>query len=244
MTLPELKPSEVQTLPVLKTFEQFKEKVNGYSEIFSDTSDVEQYVNDFIEKHPEFEKQLRIQQLAITEIKFELTPLIAEFSASLNSMTHEITLVEDKELNHVALRPIDGVEGKYYHRNLYVPIPADMLNHDSEKKLLKEHFNLMDSCIDKEFRQNIWELKPLGIAQRMYGWEGAWMVYSYTTKDDPRVIWSAPLVDSPYKSQPFLVLEGGEFVILEDDLTPQTTTEVEDVKNRIKNRIKALKDWS
>lgn len=238
MTLPELEPTEVRLPDVVKTFEQFEKKVNSYSKILSDVSDVERYVDKFIATHPEFEKQLRIKQLAAKEIKFELTPLIAQFSASLKSMSHEITLAE--ELNHVALRPIDGVEGEYYHRDLYVPIPKDMLNLDSEEKLLKEHFDLIDCCIDKEFRQNILELKPLGIVTRMCGWDGSWVVYSYTTKDDPSVIWSAPLVDSPYKTQPFLALKGGEFVILEDDLHPERHSKVEDIKKRIEKRIQGI----
>ena len=238
MTLPELKPSEVRLHDVIKTFEQFGKNVNNYSKILSDVSDVERYVDKFIKVHPEFEKQLRTQQLATKEIKFELTPMIALFSASLKSMLHESTLVE--KLNHVALRPIGCVEGKYYHRDVYAPIPKDMLNIESEEKLLKEHFNLMDSCIDKEFRQNIWELKPLGIVTRMCGWDGSWIVYSYTTADDPSVIWSAPLVNSPYKTQPFLALKGGEFVILEDDHHPERHSKVEDVKKRIEKRIKGI----
>ena len=238
MTLPELEPTEVRLPDVVKTFEQFEKKVNSYSKILSDVSDVEQYVNKFLKVHPEFEKQLRTQQLAAKEIKFELTPLIAQFSASLKSMSHEITLVE--ELNHVALRPIDGVEGEYYHRDLYIPIPKDMLNLDSEKKLLKEHFDLIDCCIDKELIQNILELKPLGIVTRVCGWDGSWIVYSYTTKDGPSVIWSAPLVNSPYKTQPFLALKGGEFVILEDDLHPERHSTVEDIKKRIEKRIKGI----
>lgn len=216
-----------------------KKKANTYSKIFSDVTDIEQYVEKFITVHPEFEKLLRTKQLAAKQITFELTPLIARFIAPLKNMPHEVNLVE--ELSHVALRPNTAVEGMYYHCDMFVPIPDDMLDIKSEEELLKEHFNLMNSCIDKDFRQNIYELKPLGIVTRVCGWNGSWIVYSYSTKDDPSVVWSTPLVDSPYKNtQPFLAVRDGEFVILEDDLAPEIHTRVEDVKKRIENRIKDI----
>lgn len=239
MPLPELEPIKFRPFDVVKTFEQFEKKVNGYSKIFSDISGIEEYVDMFIQKHPEFAKPLRVEELAAKQVRFELTPLIAMFTALLKNMPHEINLIE--ELNHIALRPIDAVEDVYYHCDMFVPIPYDMLDNESEEKLLKEHVNLMDSCIDKEFRQNIYELKPLGIVTRVCGWNGSWIVYSYTMKDDPRVVWSSPLVDSPYKNtQPFLAVKDGEFVLLEDDLTPEVHTRVEDVRKRLYNRIKGI----
>jgi hypothetical protein len=239
MTLPELEPIKFRPFDVVKTFEQFEKKVNGYSKIFSDIRDIGDYVDRFIHEHPEFAKPLRTGVLAAEQVKFELTPLIAMFTAPIKSMPHEINLIE--ELNHVALRPNNAIEGMYYHCDMFVPIPDSMLDIKSEEDLLKEHFNLMDSCIDKDFRQNIYELKPLGIVTRVCGWNGSWIVYSYTMKDDRSVVWSTPLVDSPYKNtQPFLAVRDGEFVILEDDLTPEDHTRVEDVRNRIYNRVKNI----
>ena len=239
MTLPELEPITFRPYDVVKTFEQFEKKVNGYSGIFSDISDIDKYVAEFIKEHPEFAKSIRTDELGAKQVKFELTPLIAMFTAPIATMTHELNLIN--EFNHVALRPDNAVEGLYYHCDMYVPIPDEMLNLESEEKLLKEHFNMMDSCIDKEFRQNIYELKPLGIVTRVCGWDGSWIVYSYSVKDDPKVVWGTPLVDSPYKNtQPFLAVKGGEFVILEDDLTPENHARVGDVRTRISNRVDSI----
>jgi hypothetical protein len=239
MTLPELEPIKFRPYDVVKTFEQFEKKVNGYSKKFSDISGIEDYVNRFIHKHPEFAKPLQAEELAARQVRFELTPLIARFNAPIKMMTHEINLIE--ELNHVALKPKNAVDGVYYHCDMFVPIPDNMLNFEYEERLLKEHHNMMNSCIDKEFRQNIYELKPLGIVTRVCGWDGSWIVYSYSMKDDPGVVWSTPLVDSPYKNtQPFLAVKDGEFVILEDDLTPEDHIRVEDVRRRIYNRVKDI----
>jgi hypothetical protein len=241
MPLPELEPIGFRPYNVVKTFEEFEKRVNGYSETFSDISEIEGYVDNFIKKHPEFVKPLRTKVLAAKQVSFELTPMIAMFSAPIKMMTHELNLIEDRKLSPVALKPLDLVEGMYYHCNRFVPIPADMLSLESEVDLLKNHVNLMDGCIDPEFRQNIYELKPLGIVTRVCGWNGSWIVYSYTMKDDPSVAWSAPLVDSPYKNtQPFLAVKNGEFVILEDDCTPEDHARVEYVKGRIRGRIKGI----
>ena len=236
MPLPILEPITFRPYDVVKTFEQFEKKVNGYSKSFSDISEIENYVDKFIKEHPEFAKSIRTDALGAKQVDFELTPLIAMFTAPIETMPHELKLID--EFNHVALRPDTAVEGVYYHYDMYAPIPDEMLNFESEGELLKEHFSLMDSCIDKEFRQNIYELKPLGIVTRVCGWDGSWIVYSYTIKDGPRVVWGTPLVDSPYKNtQPFLAVKGGEFVILEDDLTPENHARVEDVITRISNRV-------
>jgi hypothetical protein len=241
MPLPELEPIEFQPYDVVKTFEEFEKKVNGYSKAFSDISEIEGYVEKFIKKHPEFAKPLRTKVLATKQISFELTPMIAMFDTTIKMMPHELRLIEDKKLSPIALKPKDAIEGLYYHCNVFVPIPEDMLNIESEEILLKEHFNLMNETIDNEFRQNIYELKPLGIVTRVCGWNGSWIVYSYTMNDDPSVAWSTPLVDSPYRStQPFLAVKNGEFVILEDDLTPEDHTRVEDVKRRIEHRKKEI----
>ena len=241
MPIPQLEPITFRPYDVVKTFKQFEGNVKDYSKAFSDISDIEGYVNNFIKKHPELAKPLRTKVLATKQVSFELTPMIAMLDAPIKMMTHEINLIEDKELSPVALKPKDAVEGVYYHCDMFIPIPDDMLSFESEEDLLEEHFNLMDESIDKEFRQNIYELKPLGIVTRVCGWNGSWIVYSYTMRDDPSVAWSTPLVDSPYKStQPFLAVKNGEFVILEDDLSPENHTRVEDVKSRIEHRIKGI----
>lgn len=241
MPLPELEPIKFRPYDVVKTFEQFEKKVNDYSKTFSDISDIEGYVDKFIKTHPELAKPLRTKVLATKQVRFELTPMIAMSYTPIKMMPHEIRLIEDMGLNHVALKPKDAVEGLYYHCDMFVPIPDDMLNSESEEILLKEHFNLMAGSIDYEFRQNIYELKPLGIVTRVCGWNGSWIVYSYTMKDDPSVVWCTPLVDSPYRStQPFLAVKDGEFVILEDDLTPEDHTRVEDVKKRITDRTQGI----
>lgn len=241
MPLPELEPIKFRPYDVVKTFEQFERKVIGYSKTFSDISDIEGYVDTFIKKHPELAKPLRTKVLAAEQVSFELTPIIAMTDTPIKMMPHEICLIEDKELSPVALKPKDAVEGLYYHCDIFVPIPGDMLTLESEEDLLKEHFNLMAESIDKEFRQTLYELKPLGIVTRVCGWNGSWIVYSYTMNDDPSVVWSTPLVDSPYRStQPYLAVKDGEFVILEDDLTPEGHTCVEDVKRRIEDRINGI----
>lgn len=235
MPLPELEPITFRPQDVVKTFKQFERKVNGYSKTFSDISDIEKYVDKFIREHPEFAKPIRTDELGAKQVKFELTPLIAMFSAPIETMPHELKLID--EFNHVALRPDNAVEGVYYHYVMYVPILDELLNLESEEKLLKEHCSLMEGCIDEEFRQNIYELKPLGIVTRVCGWDGSWIAYSYTIKDDPSVVWGTPLVDSPYKNtQPFVAVKNGEFVILEDDLTPENHARVKDVRTRISNR--------
>jgi hypothetical protein len=241
MPLPELEPITFRPYDVVKTFEEFEKKVNDYSKVFSDISEIEGYLDNFIKKHPELAKPLRTKALATKHVRFELTPMIAMLDSSIKMMTHELNLIEDKKLSPVALKPKDAVEGLYYHCDMFVPIPDDMLNIESEEVLLKEHFNLMNETIDNEFRRTLYELKPLGIVTRVCGWNGSWIVYSYTMRDDPSVAWSTPLVDSPYRStQPFLAVKNGEFVILEDDLTPEDHIRVEDVKTRINARTKGI----
>lgn len=223
MPLPELKPIKLRPPEIVKTFNLLE------------GTDIEKTVNNLIHAHPEFGKRFRIKELAAQQTWFELTPLIIKSSAPTKSMRHELELA--KELGHVAIRPRYAVEGVFYNYEMIVPIPEDMLGIESEEKLLKEHVAVVDNAPDPDFRQDLLELKPIGIATRVCGHEGSWMVYSYSVKDDPSAVWSTPLVDAPYKdTQPFLATKGGEFVILEDDRYPQSTKELEDVKKRISNR--------
>lgn len=242
MTLPELKPIKFRLYDVQRTLDQFRKGAEEYSKTFLDISDIEKDVDTFISSNPKIGRLLRVQDLAAQRIHFELIPLVAKFSGELKFIPHESKLVE--EFSHVAIRPRDAVEGGYYHYELIIPIREDMLDLETEEELLKAHVSLIDGFIDQEFRKNVIELKPLDIVTRMYGWQGSWITYSISVKDDPDVVWSTPLVDAPYKdTQPYLAVKGGEFLILEDDRYKQSTRLLRDVRKRLIRRTEDYKDF-
>jgi hypothetical protein len=242
MALPDLQPVKYQPYDVGQTFKDFLKRAKAYSKTFLDVTEIEDDVQNFINSNPKVGRFLRIKELAAQQTSFELTPMIAKFDAPFKFMAHERELV--KQLSHFAVKPKDAVEGVYYHYEMIVPIPVDMLTVESEERLIKEHMHLIDTPIDKDFKKNIIELKPLGIVTRMCGWEGSWIVYSFTVHDDPSAVWSTPLVDAPYKdTQPFLAVKGGEFVILIDDRYEQSTRTLHDVKQRLVARSRGNRNF-
>jgi len=198
---------------------------------------------DLIQKSGLYEhlfKAIRLFDLAAKERKFTLTPLIARF----NERSHEIhqlyrLLQNEKEFNHVFVNPIYIVTNLIYVYNLYIPIPKDLLELEDPKKLLKEHWNLVvDSIPPNLLNQAMIEFRPLYTASRVYGWDGAWLVYSVSVIDKGD-FWSPPLVRSPYNGiQPVLAVKSGEFAILEYDETDSSKAKIDSVVHEISRRVR------
>lgn len=221
-------------------FKQFEKESDNLGKILSDTTDIEEFVYNFIKNNPTIGKMIETMRLSVAGRTFTLTPLIAKYSEESKDINiHQIYHLlrnAEKSINHVFVQPIDAFEGLYYHYELYVPIPEDMKS-NSPNKLLKEHWELVRQNIPNEFEDLIYQFEPRYTIGRVYGWESSWLVYSVVVRDI-KVFWSTPLTEAPFRgTDPFLLLPKGEFAILENDGTDNSIAKIKHVKDRISDRV-------
>lgn len=237
MPLPEQTPPRFKSNPsgMLK---RFREQSENLKTIFAAT-EIEETVDKFIENNPTISKLIETMRISAKGRTFTLTPLVAKYSEeSENINVHQMyrLLHDERSINHVFAQPIDACEGVYYHYELYIPIPIDIV-FDTPEKLLKDHWELVHQNTPKEFEELVYRFEPRYTIGRVYGWEGSWMAYSAVIKDT-RAFWSKPLTEAPYRgTDPFLVLPKGEFAILENDGTGRSIEKVKYVVSEIEKRI-------
>ncbi|KAF5416633.1 MAG: hypothetical protein C5S48_02400 [Candidatus Methanogaster sp.] len=219
-------------------FKQFREQAKNLKTIFA-TTEIEETVDKFIENNPTINKLIETMRISAKGRTFTLNPLVAEYSEeSENIDIHQMyRLLRDGErsIDHVFVQPIDACEDVYYHYELYIPIPGDMLT-DTPDKLIKEHWEMVHQNTPDEFRELVHRFEPRYTVGRVYGWEGSWMAYSSIVRS-PGKFWSTPLTEAPYRgTDPFLILPRGEFAILENDGTDRSIEKVEYVISEIRTR--------
>lgn len=216
---------------------QFGKQSANLKTIFAAT-EIEETVDKFIENNPTISKLIETMRISAKGRTFTLTPLVAEYSEeSENINVHQMyrLLHDERSINHVFAQPIDACEGVYYHYELYIPIPRDLV-FDTPEKLLKDHWELVHQNTPKEFKELVYRFEPRYTIGRVYGWEGSWMAYSAIIKDT-RAFWSRPLTEAPYcGTDPFIVLPKGEFTILENDGTDRSIEKVKYVISEIEKR--------
>jgi len=216
---------------------QFGKQSANLKTIFAAT-EIEETVDRFIENNPTISKLIETMRISAKGRTFTLTPLVAEYSEkSENIDIHQMyrLLHDERSINHVFAQPIDACEGVYYHYELYIPIPRDMI-FDTPEKLLKEHWELVHQNTPDKFKELIYKFEPHYTIGRVYGWDGSWMAYSAII-GAPDKFWSVPLTEAPYRgTDPFLVLPKGEFTILENDGTNRSAERAEYVVSEIKKR--------
>jgi len=216
---------------------RFEKQTQNLQTIFAAT-EIEESVNKFIENNPTIGKLNETLRISAKGRTFTLTPLVAKYSEeSENIDIHQMyrLLHDERSINHVFVQPIDACERVYYHYELYIPIPRDMI-FDTPEKLLKEHWELVHQNTTDKFEELIYKFEPHYTIGRVYGWEGSWMAYSGIVSN-PDKFWSAPLTEAPYRgTDPFLVLPKGEFTILENDGTDRSIEKVKYVISEIKKR--------
>lgn len=239
--------------PTVKSiFKVFDKNTDRLKSVLGQPPDIDEIVSEFQnEESPMYKsvyeslskslsKAIKIMELAAEERRFVLTPLIARYSEK-SHYEHQLCklISSEKNIDHVFVKPIAGVESFYYHYNLYIPIPEDILEIEDRKKQVKEHWNIVNENIPRIFREDlIKEFEPLYTIGRVYGWEGAWLAYSVTIIDKGNC-WSLPLVKSPFNgAQPFIGLQNGEFAILENDETENSKMKADIALKSIKERIK------
>jgi len=237
MVFPELKP--IQFVPK-NTNELLKKLRKGTHELEktlpNEDADILKIVDIFLKENPKYKKTYNIISKSLEGRKFELEPLIAKYEVThLNSFDHCRKIA--KKFNEAFIRPIDAVYGVLFKYAMYIPIPQEILEYGAAEVILKEHsatvYHLLES-----FSDNLYDVTPTSIVGRVCGWEGSWLSYTISAKDDKNVFWSTPLANAPYKDyQPFMIVPNGEFVILESDFTNICKGRLKEIKSQIDERI-------
>jgi len=231
---------------VRSIFKIFNKNTDDLKLLLEKTPELDDIISEFTSKesnqYTSLQKSIEMMKLASKERRFTLTPLIAKYNVEYDDehQLHKL-LTEEKEIDHVFVNPISGLEDFYYHYILYIPIPIDILKIEEPKMLLKEHWNIILDGTPKKFRTKIIkEFEPLYIIGRVYGWDGAWLAYSVTVIDNQK-FWSLPLVKSPYNgTQPFLGVKKGEFAILQNDETEISRRKAKYAYNKIEQRAEKI----
>jgi len=237
MNFSELKP--IQFVPK-STNELLKKFHNGTSELEkklpNEDTDITKIVNIFLDENPRYKKTYNIISKSLEGRKFELEPHIVKYEVDhLNSFDHCRRIA--KRFKEAFIRPIDAVSGILYKYEMYIPIPQEILDYRHAEKVLKEHSAIVYQILES-FSDNLYEVTPRNIIGRVCGWEGSWLSYTISAKDDKTVFWGTPLANAPYKDcQPFMIVPNGEFVIIESDYTNICREQLKEIKSQINERI-------
>ena len=237
MNFSELKP--IQFVPK-NTNELLKKFRKGTYELEkklpNEDTDITKIVNIFLDENPRYKKTCNIISKSLEGRKFELEPHIVKYEVEhLNSFDHCQKIA--KRFKEAFIRPIDAVNGVLYKYEMYIPIPQEILNYRNAEMVLKEHSAIVYQLLET-FSNYLYDVKPTSIVGRVCGWEGSWLSYTISAKDDKKVFWGTPLADAPYKDyQPFMVVPNGEFVIIESDFTNLCKAQLKEIKSQINERI-------
>jgi hypothetical protein len=138
-------------MKIVKLFNSNTEKLNSILKSSYKISDI---IKNFTKQDSSYLEYLRktlMVKLPSEERKFVLTPIVARYNDLSNEVHQLQTIIEEnKEINHIFVNPIAGVEGFFYNYLLYIPIPKDLLINEP-KNLLKEHWNLISDTFSNKF---------------------------------------------------------------------------------------------
>ena len=237
MVFPELKP--IQFVP-RNTNELLKKLRKGTSELEkslpNEDTDITKIIAMFLKENPKYKKTYNIISKSLEGRTFQLEPLIVKYEVNHpNSFDYHREIVN--EFRESFIRPIDAVAGVLYKYAMYIPIPQEILDYGHAEAILKEHSATVYQLLES-FSPNLYDVTPTSIVGRVCGWEGSWLSYTVSAKDDKNVFWSTPLANAPYKDyQPFMIVPNGEFVILESDFTNICREQLNEIKSQIDERI-------
>ena len=217
----------------------FKSRVIQENTVLSTDANIACNTDTFIKENPNFAKIINILRLSAKQQVFTLRPIVAEFNTTegYDACGHSAARIAKETKHPVYILPHDHVNNKSFTYFMVVStegiIDAEIANDnstlkqtydDEDKRILNEHFGLINECIrseletESEFKDFVYTVTPMHPINRMYGYDGSWIMYRLQMKDIKELYWSPPIVNSKYsETQPFLIFPQGEFLILEMD---------------------------
>lgn len=242
-----------------KLNESFFKRVEKEKEILSSSEVIDDHITMFTKKNPRFAKIVSILRQASEKQIFRLQPLIAKYNAEdiYNIKGHWGAKISEETKHPVFILPYDHVNNQSFTYCMAISTEGiidvepksnynilKQLYIDEDEKILKNHFNLITECLTSQIKQSeiikfFYTFTPMYPVNRMYGYDGSWIMYRVQIKDCKEKYWSPPVCKSKYhKTQPFLILPDGEFLILEMDNSDECNDKIKIVKNDIKERMK------
>lgn len=190
-----------------------------------------------------FDKIFKIFELFAKERSLALTLLVGTYNRKSRYVHHIPNLMDGKKDNeNIYVKPVHAVPQFFYNYELYVPItykkPQDITQEDS-KSYLKDNWNLIIDKMPKKMKEKlILTLTPKYTIKRVYGWDGAWIVYDAAVVDTGD-FWSVPLVNTPFNGkQPFVCYREGEAVVVANDGIEKSQNIVKENIEEMRNRVR------